>query len=150
MKEGLVIASDVLLIRLEDNTLSKYFAEHSNKKIELYIPFGIRRKVEESITDEKQTIKWHKLIKEAIQQRIVVNSLHKYTLKREFKKLYHKLKSLNEKLIPIERNLIALSFQLGFAVDTDDDRLIRTINDVKTTPHLQMFASKLLSHEKIS
>ncbi len=150
MKIGLVVALDILVNRLGNNTLSKYFTEHSIKKTELYITFGIRHKVEESITDEKQTAEWHKLIKEATQQRIVVKSLHKYKLKSEFKKLYHRLKPLNEKLTPIERNLIALSFQHGIDVDTDDSRLTRVINEVKTTPHLQKFAAKLLSHEKIS
>ena len=91
MKNGLVVAPDTLLDRLQNDTLANYFSNHYSKNIELYIPYGVRRKVEESIFDENQTTKWHKLFKESIQQRIVVDSLHKYKLKKEFKKLYETL-----------------------------------------------------------
>lgn len=148
MKTGQVVATDVLINKIQNNTLEEYFKKYSEQKNELYITFGTRRKVEESLDDENHTLEWHRLLKLAIQNHLVVNSLHKYRLKHEFKKLYHKLKSFSEKLTPIERDFITLAFQLGYEVDSDDSRIIRAVNKVKTTPHLRKFAAKLFSRTK--
>lgn len=150
MKNGKVVATDVLLNALQNNTLTNYFSEYSSKNIELYIPYGVRRKVEESLIDENQTIQWHQLIKQSIKQRVVVDSLHKYQLKREFKELYHKLNSFHEKLTPIEKNLISLSFQLGIDVDSNDPIIIKIINEVKTTPRFDKYTRKIFSRGLIN
>lgn len=146
MKNSLVMAVVPLLNKLENNTLSNYFSECSSRDIVLYIPYGVRRKIEGSLSDENQTAQWHRLIKEAIKQRIVVDSLHKYKLKREYRELYHKLNSFHEKLTPVERNLISLSFQLGIDVVSDDPKIIRALSEVKTSPRLEKYARKFFSH----
>ena len=111
----------------------------------IYITFGVRREVEGLLHSQAQTETWHKLLKEGLQQRLIVKSRHKYTLDRDYKKLFYNLHTFSVKLSDVERNLIALSFQVGIEIDTDDPRIIRVSNEIKSSPHLRKYVIKLFS-----
>ena len=143
------VASDYILDKVKDGTLLRYFNECREKGISLYIPYGIRKDVEEQLDSENDTQFFHSSLKEMIQQRLVVNSRHKYQLEQEYKPLYRNLNRFNEKLSESERFLIALSLQLGINIETNDSRIIRIINEIKTTPNLQKYAVRLMSGKAV-
>ena len=147
MKSEVAVAADVLIDNTVNDTLDKLFAEYRRKECVLYIPFGVRRKVEESLENEELTRKWHKLFRESLQQRLIINSRHKYTLEHNFKKLFRLLPKLGKKLTMSERELIALSFQLGIDIDTNDQKIIRTLSYIKTEPGLKRYALRFFSRE---
>jgi len=145
LKNEVVVAADTLIDNTVNDTLDKLFVEYRRKGYVLYIPFGVRRKVEESLNNEEQTRKWHKLFREGLQQRLIIKSRHKYTLEHDFKKLFRLLPKLGKKLTMSERELIALSFQLGIDIDTNDQKIIRTLSYIKTEPGLKKYALRYFS-----
>lgn len=145
MRKEIAVAADILIDSLKNNTLCIYFSNYLRKGFALFITFGVRRKVEESLENENETKTWHTLLKEALQQRLIVKSRHKYKLNREFKKLYRSLPTRGEKLTLVERELIAFSFQQGVEIDTNDPRIINVINEIKSNPRYRKYTLKLYS-----
>jgi hypothetical protein len=147
MRKEKAIAADTIVNRIRNGTLEKHLREYKENNYHLYLSYGIRAQIEENFTDEEQEYAktYHTLLKEVIKQGLVINSRHKYTLEKFFKPLHKHLLGLEEKLNDAERHLVVLSLQLGIEIDTDDKRIINTINEIKTTTHLQKYAMKLMS-----
>ncbi|MDE1766296.1 MAG: hypothetical protein KGI27_08515 [Thaumarchaeota archaeon] len=146
MRKSIAIASDKLIDNVRGNSLSTYLQQLRKKNELLYIPYGVRAEVEEALDNEVQTIEYHRLLKEGIQQGFIVNSRHKYTLEHEYKNLYRNLSGFKEKLTEADRQLIALSLQIGIEIDTMDLKIIKTLSEIKTAPHLHKYIMRLMSH----
>lgn len=146
MRKSIAIAADKLLVNVRGNSLSAYWQQLRKKNELIYIPYGVRSEVEETLDNEDQTIYYHSRLKEGIRQGFIVNSRHKYTLEHEYKNLYRNLSGFKEQLTEADKQLIALSLQLGIEIDTMDPKIIKTINEIKTTPHLQKYVMRLMSH----
>jgi len=143
----MAVSADVLIDNINNNTLAQFFSKYRAMGDTLYIPFGVRRKVEESLDNEEHTRTWHKLLRESLQHGLVVKSRHKYTLEHDYKVLFRRLHKLGKELTMTERELIALSLQLGVYIDTNDEKITRTLSEIKTNPSLKKYALRLSSRK---
>ena len=146
MKQSLVVATDILLKQIKDNKLEDYFCNYRKKGTKLYITIGVRNSVEENLDNDTQTQTWHRLLNEGISQGLIVKSRHKYQLEHDYKILYRHLRTIGDKLTDVEKEVIALSLQEGFEVDTGNPSIVKVLHHIELTPHLQKYARKLISH----
>lgn len=147
MRNEMAVSADVLIDSINNNTLAQFFLKYRAMGDTLYIPFGVRRKVEESLDNEEHTRTWHKLLRESLQHGLVEKSRHKYTLEHDYKVFFRGLHKLGEELTMTERELIALSFQLGIDIDTNDEKITRILSEIKTNPSLKKYTLRLSSRK---
>lgn len=145
MGTGISLYTDTVIRHLRSGSLEGFLKNCKNSFTHVYITFGVRKEVEEALDNPKETESLHRIIKEGLAQSVIVKSRHKYDLKSDFKILFRRLNGINHELNQVQRHLVALSLQLGIEILTRNKQIIRTINEIKTTPHLQKYAARFLS-----
>ena len=148
MRTGISTYTDTIIRHLRNGFLDDFLKNCKNNDVRVYIPFGVRKEVEESLESPVETESLHHIMKEGFAQGVIVKSRHKYDLDRDFKILFRRLNGINRELNQVQRHIIALSLQLGIEIHTRNKQIIRTINEIKTTPHLQKYAARFLSKGK--
>ncbi len=148
MRNNISIYSDTLIDHLRRGTLETFLEECKQESTRLYIPFGVRKEVEEDLDNVVETELWHNLLKQGLSQGVIVKSRHKYDFERPYKILFSRLNSINPELNSVQRHIVTLSLQIGINVNTNNKQIIRTINEIKTTAHLQKYATRLISKAK--
>lgn len=149
MNQDKAMYTDTLCSYLKNGTLEEFFEKCKLENIRLYIPFGVRKEVEEILEDEASAQVWHNTLKQGLAQGVVIKSRHKYDFERDYKLLYHKLNSFDEDLNNVQKHIIALSLQEGINIDTNNPKIIRALNTIKISPHLQKYLHRLYSKGKI-
>ena len=145
MQTTRVVGKDVLMQHLRLGTLSDYFAKNLRDGNKLFITFGTRTEIEKEIDDEELSKKWHRILKEAILQRVVVKAHREYQLQKLHKLLFDNLHTFDSSLTISEKQIIALVCQHGIRMETDDLRLIRVLSKIKLSPHLKKYTIKLFN-----
>lgn len=148
MRIDALVYTDILIEHLRHGTLETFLKKYKKNEARLYIPFGVRGEVEESLDDIDEIKSWHNLLKQGLSQGLIVKSSHKYDFERPYKILFSKLNSINPELSPVQRHIVALSLQLGIYIITKNEQINRTINKIKITTHLQKYSIRLISKEK--
>ena len=148
MRNNILVYSDTLIEHLRKRTLETFLEECKKNNTRLYIPFGVRKEVEEDLDTANETESWHNLLKQGLFQGVIVKSRHKYDFERPYKILFSRLNSINLELNSVQRHIVTLSLQLGININTKNKQIIRTINEIKTTTHLQKYSTRLISKEK--
>jgi len=148
MRIGISMYTDTIIRHLRNGFLDGFLKNCKNNDVRVYIPFGVRKEVEESLENPAETESLHHIMKEGFAQGVIVKSRHKYDLDRDFKILFRRLNGINRELNQVQRHIVALSLQLGIEIHTKNKQIIRTISEIKTTPHLQKYAARFLSKGK--
>jgi len=148
VRNNISVYSDNLVEHLRRGTLETFLEECKKNDTRLYIPFGVRKEVEENLDNIDETESWHNLLKQGLSQGVIVKSRHKYDFERPYKILFSRLNSINPELNSVQRHIVTLSLQLGIIIHTKNKQIIRTINEIKTTTHLQKYSTRLISKEK--
>ena len=149
MGQDKIMYTDSLKNYIHKGTFEKYLEECKNNNVRLYIPFGVRKEVAESLDNETDSQMWHNTLKQGLVQGVVIKSRHKYDFERDFKLLYHKLNSVDNELNNTQKHAIALSLQQGIIIDTKNSRIIRALSTIKTSPHLEKYLHRLYSKGKL-
>ena len=145
MQTSKVVGKDVLIRHLKRGTLSDYFAKNLQNNNKLFITFGVRTEIESDLDDEELSKEWHRLLKEAFLQRVVVKTRQKYQFQKQYKQLFYNLYTFDNGLTDGEKQIIVLACQHGIMMETNDPRLITVLNKIKLSPHMQKYTIKLLN-----
>lgn len=145
MRKDFSVYTDVLCSHLKNGRLDEYLENCKNDNKRVYIPFGVRKEVEESLETEAETKAWHRILKEGLAQGVIVRSPHRYDFEKDYKVFYKKLNSIDPDLDNVRKHIITLSLQLGIFIDTNDSKIHRALNEIKIRPHLQKYLQRLYS-----
>ena len=95
MRIGISLYTDIVLRHLRSSRLEEFLRNCRNNGVRVYIPFGVRKEVEESLDNPIETESLHRIMKEGLSQGVIVKSRHKYDLDRDFKILFRRLNGIN-------------------------------------------------------
>ena len=129
----MIIVTDTsrIIEKIERGNLDKYFRECEVSGNRILLDSRVFAELDGQLDDPEQKEKLHLLINEKIASGVIISSRHRYTLKKTFKELFHRLKNMPVHLSTTDRHLIALSIQEDAYLDTTDTGIIRALSILK-------------------
>lgn len=128
-----VVDTSRILEKMERGILEEYFREYEASGNKLLISDRVFAELDGKFDDPEQKISFQTLIKEKIDSGLIIDSRHRYTLKKNFKELFRQLKHVPVHLSTTDRYLIALNVQENAYLDTTDTGIIRALNILKVS-----------------
>jgi rRNA-processing protein FCF1 len=129
---NVIVDTSRIIERLQANALDDYFGLHLQEKNKLFIDPHVLAELDSDVLFEpEQKITLQKLIQKYSTAGLIIESTHRYRLKRPFKDLYQDLKNSHVGGDRTDRHLIALSIQENATLDTTDGGITRTLNKLK-------------------
>lgn len=130
---NIIIDTSQIIEKLEKRTLKTYLKHHEANGDKLFIDTRVYAELANKLSNPKLKEHFHTLIKEKKASGLIINSRHRYTLKRTFKELFQNLKNKHVHLSTTDRHLIALSVQENAYLDTTDDGIKQALRILKSS-----------------